>query len=45
MLGIPLLGAVTIGLLREEQSYQSHYGYNYYAYGRRPQYYTEPPPI
>ncbi len=44
MLGIPLLGAVTIGL-QEEQSYQSNYGYNYYAYGRRPQYYTEPPPI
>ena len=43
MLGIPLLGAVTIGL-QEETNYQSKYGYNYYTYGHRPQYYTELPP-
>ncbi len=44
MLGIPLLGAVTIGL-QEESGYQSKYGYNYYSYGHRQHYYTQPPPV
>jgi hypothetical protein len=44
MLGIPLLGAVTIGL-QEEGGYHSKYGYNYYPYGSRQQYYTQPPPV
>ncbi len=43
MLGIPLLGAVTIGL-KEDTGYQSKYGYNYYAYGHRQHYYQTPPP-
>jgi capsular exopolysaccharide synthesis family protein len=42
MLGVPLLGAVTIGL-QEESGYQAKYGYNYYGYGHRQHYYTQPP--
>jgi Mrp family chromosome partitioning ATPase len=42
MLGVPLLGAVTIGL-QEESGYQAKYGHNYYGYGHRQHYYTQPP--
>jgi polysaccharide biosynthesis transport protein len=35
MLGIPLLGAVTIGL-DDQNEYRRKYGYNYYSYGQTP---------
>lgn len=44
MLGIPLLGAVTIGL-QEESNHRRTYGYDYYQYGNRQHYYTQPPPV
>ena len=42
MLGIPLLGAVTIGL-QEENHYYPKSGYKHYGYGQGQYYYTQPP--
>lgn len=44
MLGIPMLGAVTIGL-EDESGYRAKYGYNYSGYGQSQHYYTQPPPV